>query len=262
MFGTVILDAYRSSERKQMADAINEICDPRDSYGWSSAGLYCYWDYDTHEVLYIGLATDLATRFKQHNGMLHSNTTGSKVEEINEYFKTHEMLGYTIFVQSPLSQPINSRNKDKYNDLLEDTEFTLESLVDDLEIGRSDIRRAEGILIEAYRRKNGRYSKWNKIGGDIEGQKMVMPNNINIVKSFVEPELYECSPIVSRSTIRELADNPSFVACEEFLHAVRMRMLSCGQTYEDALDITIKDDEYNSINRLYELNYFDKKLVV
>ena len=109
MFGTVIIDAYRENEKQQMADAIDDLCCPNDNYGWASAGIYCFWDYYTHEVLYIGLAGDLAESFMQHNGLLHVES-GSKEKQINEYFKSHELLGYSIFVQSPLSQPLVHRN--------------------------------------------------------------------------------------------------------------------------------------------------------
>ena len=62
MFGTVILDAYTKDETKELADAINDLCCPNDNYGWASAGIYCFWDYYTREVLYIGLARDLYVR--------------------------------------------------------------------------------------------------------------------------------------------------------------------------------------------------------
>ena len=70
MFGTVIIDAYRKEEALEMADAIDDLCSPTDNYGWASAGIYCFWDYYAEAVLYIGLAGDLAERFKQHNGIL------------------------------------------------------------------------------------------------------------------------------------------------------------------------------------------------
>ena len=69
MFGTVIIDAYRKEEALEMADAIDDLCSPTDNYGWASAGIYCFWDYYAEAVLYIGLAGDLAERFKQHNGI-------------------------------------------------------------------------------------------------------------------------------------------------------------------------------------------------
>lgn len=69
MFGTVIIDAYRKEEALEMANAIDDLCSPTDNYGWASAGIYCFWDYYAEVVLYMGLAGDLAERFKQHNGI-------------------------------------------------------------------------------------------------------------------------------------------------------------------------------------------------
>ena len=70
MFGTVIIDAYQKSETMEWAEAIEDLCSPNDSYGWASAGIYCFWDYYFEEILYIGLAVNLSERFKQHNGIL------------------------------------------------------------------------------------------------------------------------------------------------------------------------------------------------
>ena len=100
MFGTVIIDAYRKEETLEMADAIDDLCSPTDNYGWASAGIYRFWDYYAEAVLYIGLAGDLAERFKQHNGILPIKE-GSKQKQIEDYFSRNERLGYTIFVQSP-----------------------------------------------------------------------------------------------------------------------------------------------------------------
>lgn len=52
---------------------------------WASAGIYCFWDYYAEAVLYIGLAGDLAERFRQHNGILLIRE-GSKQKKIEEYF--------------------------------------------------------------------------------------------------------------------------------------------------------------------------------
>ena len=56
MFGTVIIDAYRKEETLELADAIDDLCSPKDNNGWASAGIYCFWDYYAEAVLYIGLA--------------------------------------------------------------------------------------------------------------------------------------------------------------------------------------------------------------
>ena len=94
MFGTVIMDAYRQSETEELAVAIDDLCNPNDSYGWASAGIYCFWDYYAEEVLYLGLAGDLAERFKQHNGILPLKQ-GSKqayIEKYNTFFPIHITL--------------------------------------------------------------------------------------------------------------------------------------------------------------------------
>ena len=86
MFGTVIIDAYRKEEALEMADAIDDLCSPTDNYGWASAGIYCFWDYYAEAVLYIGLAGDLAERFKQHNGILPIKE-GSKQNKLKIIFQ-------------------------------------------------------------------------------------------------------------------------------------------------------------------------------
>ena len=167
MFGTVIIDAYRQNEVYEMADAIDDLCSPNDNYGWASAGIYCFWDYYAEAVLYIGLAGDLAERFRQHNGILPLEE-GSKQKQIEEYFSKNERLGYTIFVQSPLSQPLVHRNKKMYEAFAAENNSPVQDLLSDQ--GRDDIKRVEGILIEAFRKRYGHLPPWNTIGGSIAGQ--------------------------------------------------------------------------------------------
>ena len=128
--------------------------------------------------------------------------------------------------------------------------------------GRDDIHRVEGILIEAFRRKQGHLPPWNEIGGDIVGQNNVMPNNYNIVQCFSKPDDYERNPIVSRSTIRELSSNPTYTAFELYLHTVRMYMLIFGMGYADALKFTIENDAYRTYDRIKQEKYLEKRLIV
>ncbi|WP_243137016.1 hypothetical protein [Alkaliphilus serpentinus] len=130
MFGTVIIDAYSKDERQEIADSIDDLCSPKDNYGWASAGIYCFWDYYAEEVLYIGLASDLADRFKQHNGIKPVDGSSSKYAKIEEYFESNERLGYTIFVQSPLSQPLTYRNKATYKKFAEQLHSPVEDIVE------------------------------------------------------------------------------------------------------------------------------------
>lgn len=259
MFGTVIIDAYRKEETQELAEAIEDLCSPNDNYGWASAGIYCFWDYYAESVLYIGLAGDLAERFKQHNGILPIKE-GSKQKKIEEYFSKNERLGYTIFVQSPLSQPAVHRNKILYERFARQQNAPVEDMLS--EQGRDDIKKAEGILIESFRKKYGHLPPWNNIGGSVVGQNSVMENNINIVKSFCTPDDYAINPIVSRSTIRELSQNPEWAWYENYLHGARMNLLMIGMEYKDAMDLINRNDTTGTYERMKETGYLKKRLVV
>jgi hypothetical protein len=56
MWGTFIADAYCDSDRAEMADALEEICSPKDDYGFASGGVYCFWNVKRRLPLYIGRA--------------------------------------------------------------------------------------------------------------------------------------------------------------------------------------------------------------
>ena len=156
----------------------------------------------------------------QHNGLAKIDDNSCKFNKITEYFHTHEKIGYTIFVQSPLSQPTTYKNKKLYKNhyLAKNNSGN---------VGKEHIKQVEGILIETYKKKQGKYPSWNKVGGLIQGQKASTVGNYEIIKSFTNFE--ELNPLVSRSTIRELSDNPTYVRYEEFLHSIRMLMLSSSR---------------------------------
>ena len=259
MFGTIIVDAYRKEETMDMAIAIDDLCSPEDNYGWSSAGIYSFWDYYKKEILYIGLASDLSYRFKQHNGIILIKS-GSKQKQIEDYFSKNEKLGYSIFTQYTLSQPLVHRNKKLYKKI---TNQQISSDTDILfEEGIEDIKKVEGILIESFRKEYGYLPPWNKIGGSLYGQKRVMKNNINIVKSFCNPDNYEINPIVSRSTIRELSNNPEWAWYENYLHDARMNSLNLGIEYDKALSFVNEKDGFYTYERIKKSGYLTKKLIV
>ena len=108
------------------------------------------------------------------------------------------------------------------------------------EQGRDDIKRVEGILIEAFRKKYGHFPPWNNMGGSTAGQASVMENNINIVNSFCQPDNYAINPIVSRSAIRELSENPEWAWYENYLHTAGMNLLMLGMEYDEALEFVNK----------------------
>lgn len=260
MFGTIILDAYSADEVEKMAEWIEEICSPLDTVGWASAGIYSFWDCDTKEVLYIGLASDLYIRFKQHNGILPIDDNACKYQQIREYFTSHTKLGYTILVQSPLSQPIVQRNEKLYREFLEKPKgIPIGNYAgeEDLE----HIRLAEGQLIEACRIATGDIPKWNKMGGDVYARKFATVGNyLQIVKAFTTYDTGNF--LVSRSSLRELAENATYEWFEVQLHGLRMMMLTMGLSYQEALDFQLKFNPYfqSNIDRINDENYMEKKL--
>lgn len=262
MFGTIIMDAYMADESEQMASFIEEIYSPMDSLGWASAGIYSFWDYYTKEVLYIGLASDLYVRFKQHNGLYPISENACKVQQINEYFKSHNKLGYSILVQSPLSQPIVHRNEKQYRKFLDATKgIPIPNYAG--EDGLEFIRQAEGQLIESYRQYVGNVPPWNKIGGDTDSRKYASKNNyLYVIRAFAAGT--RDNYLVSRSTIRELAENATYEWFETQLHGLRMMMLTIKMSFEDTVKIQLECNPYfeDQWNRIIKTKYLEKKLIV
>src|SRR5215210_9307300 len=93
VFGTFILDAYRSDERAAVATALEGIASARDRYGFASGGVYCFWEWGSRDVLYIGRAIDLPQRFRQHNSRA-GRPKGTTRAFIEQYFLDHELLGF------------------------------------------------------------------------------------------------------------------------------------------------------------------------
>lgn len=256
MFGTVIIDTYTKGEKEEIAFALDDLCSPCDGYGWSSAGIYCFWDYYTKEVLYIGLAADLCDRFKQHNGINKVDNNSCKYEKITEYFREKEKIGYSIFVQSPLSQPITHRNQKQLKKMLGD-EFSREDYVG--KEGQEHIKQVEGILIESFKKSNGDYPRWNRMGGSIYGQNAATIGNYEIVKAFND---FEPNILVSRYSLRELSENPTYERYENYLHAIRMTMLTSGMSFKKALEFHNKYDILNTYQDMIRDGYFEKILKV
>ncbi|MDA2549671.1 GIY-YIG nuclease family protein [Bacillus cereus] len=248
MFGTIIQDAYTKDETKQIAEALEDLCNPHQSYGWSSAGIYSFWNYTTKEVLYIGLAVDLLERFKQHNGIIRMEPKGCKFEKIQEYFKTQEKIGYSIFVQSSHHQPVTKKNKaewERYDEL--QFPFT--------QYPKDDIKIAEGILIQTYKMHHGVLPPWNQVGGSKEGQKEAKAENYIIVENL---KYQNSSPLTARHTLREISKNATFLVFEEFLHAVRMKVLM-GMSFNNALE-TFKIYDKFTYDRIIEEKYLNHNL--
>ena len=262
MFGTIIMDAYLIDEIQHMADFLEDICSPLDTWGWASAGIYSFWDYYTKEVLYIGLASDLHVRFKQHNGLLSIDEGACKYQQIQNYFNLHEKLGYSILLQSPLSQPIVQRNEKLYRKFLDAPKSSpIPNYAG--EEGLEYIRTAEGQLIESYRMSTGDIPPWNKIGGDVSSRKYASLNNYQfVVEAFARGTSENF--LLARCTIRELVESATYTWFEVQLHSLRMMMLALRISFNEAVEAQKKFNPYfqDQWNRIIESRYLEKELII
>ena len=94
MLCTVIHDAYTADEQSEVHEALSTLLSAGQP-DWSAKGVYAYWDRAGHDILYLGLASDLPSRFAQHNGLVNHGG-GNKAKEIRDYFSGHERLGFTM----------------------------------------------------------------------------------------------------------------------------------------------------------------------
>jgi hypothetical protein len=62
MLGMVVRDVYTDAERRDLRASLKRLL-PIGSTIWSLAGVYCFWDPETHDALYVGLSNNLAGRF-------------------------------------------------------------------------------------------------------------------------------------------------------------------------------------------------------
>jgi len=221
MWGTFILDAYRWDERRELGDALEGIASARDSYGFASGGVYCFWEWSTRRVLYIGRAIDLPQRFGQHNG-LAGRPTGCKLEQLEEHFASNELIGFTVMVRSPNQQTITGRAKKQLQSELGD----LGDLLDDPEVGSEaelEIAHAEGLAIRSHLLGEGRLPPWNAIGGTLNdwGSSMNRPDHSAELFTGRVNHLLQ-----ARSTIRELDADPTATQFESMLLAARVRAAS------------------------------------
>jgi len=251
VLATIVQDAYRVTEKSAVSSALHNITEPRNG-NWSSAGVYSFWDYHTKEILYLGLAVDLAQRFDQHNGETGISSVGSKSKEIRRYFESHEKLGYSIILQSALSQPITRKLKDGFPGFFSQPASAHYDVGED---GRNSIRRMEGILIESYRSLFGRFPAWNKVGGSAEGQRSASPKNYPLLKILNTSEI---NKFVSRVSLRELAENSEYNSHEAYLHSVRIM----PSPSTDAINLMSRMLGENQFEVIRRTGYFSKRLAL
>ena len=221
VWGTIIIDAYRDDERREVYDALESLFGPTSGTSWSTAGIYVYWDFTSREILYVGLASDLAVRFGQHNRFKGCPDSGCKRVQIDAYFAAgNEFLGFTVLPLSSLTQPSGAR-WDRAIDLRDRELIELQaSLSAD---ALNDIRTLEGGLIAAHKARSGAIPPWNKDPGRRPSQEISPTDGT----SAAVTGRFDCL-LQSRRTIRELAADGEASIFEEHLHGARLLAVSAA----------------------------------
>jgi hypothetical protein len=252
MLATIVLDAYRYTERSEVARALNDLLAPYNS--WSTAGIYCYWDYELKEALYLGLAVDLHQRFLQHNLLLRASPQTCKSKQIKEYFQTHEKLGFTIMLQSNLSQPLTRKFKKQYWNFWQkaDADYKSNFGVD----GIKNIRLMEGATIETVKNHSGSLPPWNRMNGSEEGRDRTTPGHIELLRLLTNRSFNDN---VSRATLRELvAGDNAYGVFESFMHGLRISSLSL----EKALEFNMRIGNDWMVEQILSSGYLSKHLTL
>lgn len=215
IFSTIIRDSYCDDERRELAAALGAICAPDNTSVFASQVIYCYWDFETHQPLYLGLAVNAAVRFEQHNALRSAPAGSNKRDEIAQYFTQRERIGFSIMVTHSNHQIANADARASNLALMVQPgdEYMLDGYDDE---ARSALHLMEGTMIEAGRLRDS--LPWNKIGGSKAGAASVTdtsPAALDLLTGRTD-SLY-----VARRSIREIADNYRFEQREEDLDTCR-----------------------------------------
>lgn len=249
MLGTVVIEKYKKTETSIILAALERLILENNS-DWSTAGIYCYWDYYKKQILYIGLAVNLVERFKQHNGLVECSSHSCKLDKIKEYFELNEYLGFSIILQSQLSQPFNNKQKRKYKGIYSDSE--LKNILG--KEGTDDIKYTEGVLIEGFKTKHGKLPSWNKIKGSAQAQRVAKGKNVKMLEYLITNEQNKYTSLVS---LKELSNSSLFNKYETYLHSLRTSILPVQAMIEEHEKLGVE-----TYSEMRSNNYFSTKLKI
>lgn len=238
MLCTLIWDTYADADRVGVLAALRRLL-PRHSRDWSRKGVYAFWDPDTHDLLYVGLASNLPQRFAQHNALV-SHSGGNKSKYISEWFAAHERLGFTVLIQGAAVQILEDvRNMDWM-----------------LGVEANALTRvAEGQLIELHKQEYGHWPPWNGVGGSVKGSEWARPSERSVIKLLSASDE---SLFVARRTLRHLVGDRSALQMEALLHSARMDALQRIH----GMDFDMSHDPNQNVEKIMRvLMYTDGKLI-
>jgi|tagenome__1003787_1003787.scaffolds.fasta_scaffold20812161_2 hypothetical protein len=209
-----------------MRSALKTLLAPNQP-DWSPAGVYCYWDRDSHEILYLGLTKDLCGRFAQHNGLVKHPAAGNKWKYIKPYLERHRRIGFSILLQGKAIS-------------------LMEQLYEiDATLGwrqKQVLAVGEGQLIESHRLVYGKRPRWNTDPGSVLGRQWATNAGALLEVLAARRE----SLFAARVTIRQLATELGPRFKEGVIHASRMRAV---MAHHEVTEMPTDQDDEETIRR-------------
>jgi hypothetical protein len=160
--------------------------------------------------------------------MIKSPRNTCKHYKIKDWFKSHDKLGYSVLVQSSLSQASCKRFNIRFDLPKDEMERQYGELI---MAGHEAIVSTEGLLIEAHKKAKGILPRWNNVGGSISGGKKATARHIYLLKLF-SGELDDW--MISRKSIMQLFQNPTYEKWENYLHAIRSHAIITQSSFNEA----------------------------
>ncbi|HEV3002262.1 MAG TPA: hypothetical protein VGW75_16080 [Solirubrobacteraceae bacterium] len=213
-------------ERAEVRDALKVIVAPNQP-DWSPAGVYCYWDRESHEILYLGLTGDLPGRFAQHNGLVKHPESGNKWKYIEPHLETRGRIGFSVVLQGKAISLMEQ---------LSDIDATLGWQ------RKQVLAVGEGQLIESHRLAYGASPPWNTDPGSRLGRQWATKADALLDLLAARRE----SLFAARVPIRRLATDLGARFKEGVIHASRMRAV---MALHEVAEMPSDQDDEETIRR-------------
>ncbi len=176
-FSTLLAFQYGMDERSEVPKVIRAITSAAGP-GWSSSGVYVFWDPKSKRVLYVGKATDLATRIADHNGLHAGSGAASKWGRVKGLIDSRGSAGLTLVMAPPEIRRAEKTAQARYRvrvgrivPVADPIRATFESdIVRFSAAANFAIAAVESALIRRYADNGNLWPEWNDAEGAMWGR--------------------------------------------------------------------------------------------
>lgn len=257
LLATVAIDQIEWKDRQEFWTALNELCSPATTCGFSSSGIYSFWDPVKFDLLYVGLASDLALRIGQHLGLIPCDPKCCKSKQVEKFVFENGRIGIGLLLMSPNDQTILASRKSRVtdNERLAEIEEALGSKAKDT------IAHFESLILRSHKRIDGKLPRWNRNAGSKLGQAHADASLGGLSQAL--SGRFDVA-YTSRLSIRDLNDLPESQIEEFVLHPARLTFLLRDGTFEEHVRWWVRLQGEKSmyaqlLDWAHEINYFARQ---